>query len=263
MRIALIQLSVTPGAVAANTAKMLDLIAAAERQGADVVVFPELSDTGYDLKQVVAVAQRWEQGTVPELATAARVRGLNIVAGVSERTDQGVFNSLVVINREGQVAARYRKTHLITAEPIFEHLFLKAGDVLVTTVIDGVPCGLMTCYDVRFPEIARTLSVEGAHIIFVPSAFPLVRLQHWRTLVTARAIENQLFVVAANRVGSDANVPFCGTSMILDPYGVTLASGSEMHESVVIADLDMTMIETVRTQIKVHQDRRPELYKLA
>jgi omega-amidase len=84
---------------------------------------------------------------------------------ISERTDEGVFNSLVVINREGRVAGRYRKTHLITAEPMCEHLYLKSGDRLGTAEIDGVTCGLMTCYDIRFPEVARSLSIGGARML--------------------------------------------------------------------------------------------------
>lgn len=263
MLIGAVQMNATPGAIPENTAKMLSYVERAAGKQLDVVVFPEMADTGYDMKLIVQVATPWDDGAVPQLRQAARKHGINIVAGVSERAEGGVFNSLVVIDRQGQVAGRYRKTHLITAEPMVEHLFLKSGGELGRTTIENVPCGLMTCYDIRFPEVSRSLSIEGAKILFVPSAFPLVRLPHWTTLVTARAIENQVFVVACNRVGADAGVPFCGTSMVVDPYGVTVASGSDIHESLIVADINLEMISTVRSQIKVHQDRRPDLYRLA
>jgi omega-amidase len=260
MRTAAAQISVEPGNVRENTEKMLSFVEQAAKIGADVVVFPEMSDTGYDMPMIVNRAQTWETGTAPALQEAARRNGLNIVAGVSERTTDGIFNSIIIIDRKGVITERYRKTHLITAEPILEQKFLKAGSRLVTAEVDGVLCGFMTCYDIRFPEVARTLSVRGAQILFIPSAFPLVRLPHWISLVNARAIENQIFVVACNRIGHDAGISFCGTTTIVDPYGTVISSGSDIHESLVTANIDLSMIDTVRSQIKVYQDRQPNLY---
>lgn len=263
MRVAAVQISVTPGDIESNTTKMLTYLAAAARGGADVVVFPEMCDTGYDMPIILQSAQTWDTGTVLALCKAANDHNVNVIAGVSERTDKGVFNSAAIINRHGDILGRYRKTHLITAAPMLEHQFLKAGDKLGMSEIEGIHCGFMTCYDIRFPEIARTLSIAGAEILFIPSAFPMVRLPHWTVLLSARAIENQVFVVACNRVGTDAGITFCGTTMIIDPYGTVVASGSAIHEGPILGDINLNMIQTVRSQIKVHQDRRPALYALS
>jgi len=262
MKIAAVQFAVTPGAVESNTEKMLDYLASAHQRGADVVVFPEMSDTGYDMPLILQTAQSWDGGTIRVLREAAKDKNINVVAGVSERTADGVFNSTAIVDRCGDISGKYRKTHLITAEPMLEHHFLKAGDKLGIAEIEGIRCGFMTCYDIRFPEIARTLSIAGAEILFIPSAFPLVRLPHWTVLLAARAIENQVFIVACNRVGTDAGVTFCGTSMIIDPYGTLVASASTIHEGLIEGDVSLNMVQTVRAQIKVHQDRRPSLYAL-
>lgn len=262
MKIAAAQIITTPGAVQDNTKKMLDYIDRSASLGSDVVMFPEMSDTGYDMPLIMSSAQSWDEGTVPALQASAKRYGINVIAGVSERTNEGVFNSTVIINREGSISGRYRKTHLITAEPMLEHRFLKAGESLGIAEVEGVLCGFMTCYDIRFPEIARTLSLKGANILFVPSAFPLVRLTHWTVLLNARAVENQVFVVACNRIGIDAGVSFCGTTTIIDPYGAIIASSSAIHETLVAGEIDLEMIKTVRSQIKVHQDRRPALYQV-
>jgi len=263
MRVAAIQIAVTPGDLESNTAKMLTHLVTAARGGADVVVFPEMCDTGYDMPVILKSAQSWNNGTVPALRKAANDLNVNVIAGVSELTEEGVFNSTAIISRHGDIAGRYRKTHLITAAPMLEHQFLKSGDKLGMAQIEEIHCGLMTCYDIRFPEIARSLSIAGAEILFIPSAFPMVRLPHWTILTAARAIENQVFVVACNRIGTDAGMTFCGTTTIIDPYGTVVASASAIHEGPIFGDINLNMIQTVRSQIKVHQDRRPALYALS
>lgn len=260
MKIAAAQLNVSPGETDTNTGKMLQYLEKASASGADVIVFPEMSDTGYDMPTILKTAQPWDRGPVSALRAAAKRNAIAVIAGVSERTSDGVYNGTAVIDKDGELIGSYRKTHLITAEPMLEHHFLKAGDRLGRGDILGHKIGLMTCYDIRFPEVARTLSIEGAEILFIPSAFPLVRLPHWTSLLSARAIENQVFVVACNRVGHDAGVTFCGTSTILDPYGTVVASASDIHESLIIGELNFEMLSIVRSQIKVHQDRRPSLY---
>ena len=245
-----------------NTEKMLEFVANAAALSADIVVFPEMSDTGYDMPKIVRTASSWDEGPVVALRRAAKESGLNIIAGVSERAESDVYNAVVVIDRQGEIVVRYRKTHLITAAPIFEHEFLRAGDSLCTAQLEGTIIGLMTCYDLRFPEMARALALQGAKVIFVPAAWPLVRLPHWTCLTAARAIENQVFLIAIGRIGSDGGPAFSGTSTIYNPYGVILASASQIHERIIIADVDLNEVDLVRKQIQVHQDRRPELYQV-
>ncbi len=262
MKIAAAQISLKLGDLEANTKKLLQKLEQAYNVGADIVVFPEMSDTGYDNKIMIDLAQNWESGTIPELCKAAEKYKLNVVAGVSERVEDGVYNSMAIIDRNGKIIGKYRKTHLCTVEPFFEHKLFKAGDKLCQLELENINCGFINCYEIRFPEIVRTLSIQGVKILFVPAAFPMVRLQHWKILLEARAIENQIFIVACNRVGLDNKNNFCGLTTIIDPYGTTTASGSAIHEKLIVGEIDMEMINTVRSQIQVHQDRRSDLYNL-
>jgi omega-amidase len=263
VRISAVQMDCVSGDPARNCAKMLGFIERAAKDGAGIIVFPEMSDTGYDMHQILRSASTWGEEPMRELCSAAKGYGINVIAGLSERDGDAIYNSTAVIDRTGHVVGRYRKTHLITAEPTFEHRFIKPGDALGFAELESVPIGLMTCYDVRFPEVARTLALRGAKILFIPSAWPLVRLPHWTCLTAARAIENQVFVIAAGRVGTEAGSTFAGTSVIYNPYGVTLASASQIHERLITADIELRELEQVRGQIQVHRDRRPDLYQVS
>ncbi|HBI05283.1 MAG TPA: carbon-nitrogen hydrolase, partial [Paenibacillaceae bacterium] len=115
-------------------------------------------------------------------------------------------------------------------------------------------------YDIRFPELARSYALDGAGILVNSAEWPHPRLNHWRTLMQARAIENQMYVVACNRVGISGKTEFCGHSMVIDPWGEILVEGGE-EEAILIAEIDLTLIEEVRGKIPVFADRRPDLYK--
>jgi predicted amidohydrolase len=142
-----------------------------------------------------------------------------------------------------------------------EEKFLTSGDQIGSLDIEGIPAGVMICYDIRFPELARTLALAGAQILFVPAEWPHPRLHHWRTLLMARAIENQMFVVACNRVGISGKTEFFGHSMIIDPWGEIIAEGGEQEE-IISASLQMSDVKQVRNKIPVFDDRRPEIYSI-
>jgi len=129
------------------------------------------------------------------------------------------------------------------------------------------PVGLSICYDIRFPELFRTYALQGARMALSPIAFPHPRLDHWRILVRARAIENQMFLVGVNRVGSedfgsDGTVTFFGNSVIIDPWGRTVVEAGETEETLLTASIDLQQAEEVRSRMRVLGDRRPELYRL-
>lgn len=262
MKIALGQINIISGDLESNIIKVVDFIKQASLANCDLVVFPEMCDTGYDMPVIIKSATDWENGIVPEIKKAALKGNINVVAGVSKKTELGVYNSVVAINRKGKIINEYYKTHLITAEPMLEHKYLKAGNELGIMEIDGITFGIMTCYEIRFPEISRTLTLLGAKILLIPAAWPLVRLPHWYNLTITRAIENQVYVAATSRIGIDSGLQFVGTSMIIGPYGNILASGTQIHEELIQSEINMEMIDIVRNQIKIHQDRRPELYKI-
>ena len=263
MKVTARQMSCIVGDTEANTSKIVnDIKYIASELKSDVAVFPEMCDTGYHLPTIKAEAQNWanSKGTFNSLCSAAKTNSINVIAGISERVDSDIYNTTVVINRSGDLIAKYRKTHLFTMEPVCEHKTITQGDELVVCEIEGVPVGLMTCYEIRFPEVARKLTFSGAKIIFVTSAFGLHRLIHWQILNRARAIENQIFVVTSNRVGNDKGFHTSGSSAIYDPWGVVKASASEVHESYVTSELDLELVNAVRQQVKIHQDVRNELY---
>lgn len=260
MRIFSIQFSPSSGDIINNITRICDFVGHASSAGADLVVFPEMSDTGYDMSVITKKASTWDDKPLSLIQECSAKSKVNVVVGLSERVDDGIFNSIAILDRSGELIGRHRKTHLITAEPICEQNFMKFGSSNTVVDIEGIKFGVITCYEVRFPEISRKLTLEGVSGIIIPSAWPLVRLPHWRNLVQARAIENQIFVIACNRIGHDGNIPFAGNSMIVDPYGVVLSSGSEIFEDVLEANLKISRIAEVRSLIKMHQDRRPELY---
>lgn len=260
MKVALAQIVCEVGNVAANCNILRRLAKQASGEGCDAVVFPEMSDTGYDMKTIVEKASTWESGPLQLLQELASQLGVWILCGLSERQQGDVYNAVAVVDRNGRLAARYRKAHLFS--PIGEERFLKRGDSLTVATIEGMQWGVMACYDLRFPEMARSLALKGAEVIVVPSAFPFPRINHWCTLVASRAIENQLYVVGANRAGVDGDLWFCGSSRVVDPYGVVVASASEVGEQLIFAEIGKGRVSEVRGSMAVFEDRRKDLYTL-
>ena len=261
MKIAAAQIACEVGDVAANVRKLVSLAERAKAAGADWVVLPEMSDTGYVMSVIREKASRWSEGPVVELQRVARELSLGIIAGVSERTDKCIFNSQVVIGPSGEALAKYRKAHLFTPCPIEEDKCFSAGGELVSLGVEGARFGLSICYDLRFPEFYRALAInQRANVLIISSAWPFPRVEHLRTLTTARAIENQSYVILSNRVGSDGGVTFCGSSAIIDPYGVVLAAASADREELIHAEVSEQVVRSVREQMQVLEHRRPEVY---
>ncbi len=258
MRVAVAQMVCEVGNVAANCAAMRRLAEQAAAAGCDVVVFPEMADTGYDMKAIVEKASAWESGPLTILQETASRLGLWMVCGLSEREHDDVYNSVAVLDRGGGLAARYRKAHLFTLAR--EPRFLKRGGSLSVADIDGLKCGIMLCYDIRFPEMARSLALLGAEAIVVPAAWPFARINHWCALLASRAIENQAYVIGANRAGSDGGLWFCGSSRVIDPYGELGAAAPEAGEHLLMAEISQARVAEVRASMPVFSDRRPDLY---
>jgi predicted amidohydrolase len=234
------------------------LVERAASSGADLVVLPELIDMGYDLATVAARART----TVCSQFTAglqreAWTRSLWMVAGVTEVHDGRLYDSAVVISSEGKVVGSYRKAHLF--QPTGEDRAFARGAELVVVECLGTRIGLAICYDLRFPELFRALAIAGSTVVAVVSAFPLERLDHWQTLLQARALDNQVFVAAANRVGVDAGIAFCGASAVVDPTGVPAPQADTTSEDVLVVSLDLSLVDRFRAEIPVHESRREDL----
>src|SRR5213079_2306949 len=261
MKIATAQISCEPGDLQANLAKVRDFSARAKESGAELIVFPEMIDTGYSMPAIQKHATSWNEGAVPRLQEMAKQLSLAIVAGVSDRDGPRIHNGQVFIDAGGNIRAKYRKTHLVTATPLDERPVFTAGDAFVSCKLDKFNLGLTICYDLRFPEVCRALAVEhGANVFINSSAWPFPRLEHLRILALARAIENQCYLVLANRVGTDGGVTFCGTSVIIDPYGVIVAAASADREELIQAEISEEVLSSVRARMAVFDHRRQDLY---
>ncbi|WP_311290187.1 carbon-nitrogen family hydrolase [Paenibacillus glycanilyticus] len=260
LRIALLQMNIEIGQPDANFAKLASMLeeAASQPNKPDVIVFPEMWNTGYALTEITELADPQGERTIAYLSDFSRKHGVHIIAGsIAEGREDGVYNTIFAFDRDGNQTGDYSKIHLFRL--MDEEKYLAAGDKLGRLEIEGAGAGMMICYDIRFPELARKLALDGAKLLFVPAEWPHPRLHHWRTLLTARAIENQMFVIACNRVGVSGDTHFFGHSMILDPWGETIAEAGE-EETIVYAEIDLSLVDTVRGRIPVFEDRRPSLY---
>ena len=261
MRIAAAQIACALGDLDANIRKIRDFLSRAKNAGAELVVFPEMVDTGYSMPVIQKHAATWDDGAVPELQKIAKDLSIAIITGVSDREGSRIYNSQAFIDANGKVIAKYRKTHLVRAAPLDERSCFTAGDAFVSCKIDKFNLGLTICYDLRFPEVCRMLAVEHEVNAFVnSSAWPFPRVEHLRTLALARAIENQSYLILANRVGTDDGVTFCGTSAIIDPYGAIVAAASVDREELIEAEISEEVINSVRNRMAVFDHRRPDLY---
>ena len=261
MKIAAAQISCALGDVEANLRKIRDFSARAREGGAELVVFPEVADTGYSMPIIAASATAWTEGAVPGLQNIAKDLSIAIICGVSEREGDSIYNSQVFVGANGEIVGSYRKTHLFTGTPIGEDECFVPGNELKSFPFGGLRLGLSVCYDLRFPEIFRTLAIaQKANVFILSSAWPFPRIEHFRTLVSARAIENQSYMISSNRVGTDEGVTCCGSSAIIDPYGVTLASASTDREELVLADISEEALTSVRNKMAVFAQRRPDVY---
>jgi predicted amidohydrolase len=260
LNVALIQMDVAIGEPEANFVKaeaMLEL-AMAHTDHPDVILLPEMWNTGYALPQIHELADRMGERTDALISAFCRKHRVNVIAGsVSDQRNGQVYNTIYAFDREGGRIADYSKIHLFRL--MDEEKYLSAGETIGAARFDDVSCGMMICYDIRFPEMSRKLALEGAAVLFVPAEWPHPRLHHWRTLLQARAIENQMFVVACNRMGTSGTTDFFGHSMVVDPWGEIVVEGGE-EETILYASIDLSTVERIRRTIPVFEDRRPTLY---
>jgi predicted amidohydrolase len=261
MKIAAAQISCAVGDIPANVGKIRDFSAQAKEGDAELVVFPEVADTGYSMPVIEDSATPWTEGAVPELQKIAKDLAIAIICGVSERESGSIYNSQVFIDANGKIVGSYRKTHLFTGTPVGEDECFVPGNELKSFPFGGVRLGLSICYDLRFPEVYRTLAIEEqANVFILSAAWPFPRLEHFRILAAARAIENQSYMIVSNRVGMDEGVTCCGASTIIDPYGVVLASASTDREELLLAEISDEAISSVRNRMAVFAQRRPDVY---
>jgi predicted amidohydrolase len=258
--ISLAQMHIVLAQPDANLEQAVGFIKQAGASGSDVILFPELWSSGYDLKN----ADRYtpiNASILQVLSGLALSEQIAIGGSLLEKVDGQFFNTFYLIAKDGQVAGKYSKIHLFRL--MNEDRWLTAGNQPQVVDFAWGTAGMAVCYDLRFPELFRHYALNNAKLILLPSEWPAKRINHWKVLLQARAIENQMFVAAVNNVGETGSETFGGASAIISPWGEILAEGDGQKEALLTAEVDLEQVERVRQTIPIFQDRRPDIYRLS
>lgn len=262
MRVSMIQMDMLLGKPKENFAHAVDLVRMAALGKPDVIVLPETWNVGFfpkeHLKELSDMDCRETRKVFSALAEEYRV---NIIAGsvANVREDGKVYNTACVFDRCGEQIAEYDKVHLFS--PSGEHEYFQNGRKPCNFELDRVPCSLVICYDIRFPELIRSEMLAGSRVQFVVSQWPDSRTLHWDVLNRARAIESQSYLCCTNSVGTAGDIKCCGHSAVYGPMGECVILGGE-SEQILTADMDLDAVDEVRSRINVYRDRKPEAYRL-
>lgn len=259
MRIAIFQGPERSADVARNLEAIGDAVARAAAAGADLVVTSELAVTGYDIGELVGERAEAADGPIARhVADLARRHAVAVAYGYPERAGDLVHNTVQVLGREGEVLASYRKTHLF-GELDRGH-FAPGDDCVVQFRLDDLTCGVVICYDIEFPEMARAHADAGTDLLVVPTGLMAPFDVVARILVPARAYESQLYVAYANHCGREGELDYTGLSCVVGPDGADLARAGR-GEELLLADVGRDVLDASRA-INTHlRDRRPDLYR--
>ena len=256
--IALAQMAVALGEPEQNRATAQSMAAQAAVQGADLLLLPELWATGYDLDRSDDYAAPLDAGHFALMAGLAQTHRLYVVGTALEANSGGrPYNTAALYGPDGVLRGAYRKVHLWA--PLGEVEHMTPGDALPAFDLPWGRVALAICYDLRFPELWRRYADAGAQLILIPAEWPSRRVEHWRLLLRARAVENQLFVAGCNRAGAGADGEFGGHSAVVDPWAqVLVEAGPELGLSLI--SLDLEEVARSRDLFPFLADRRPEVY---
>lgn len=242
----------------ADLERLRDRAREASAVGARLLVTPEAFTSGYAVPGVAGAAQPADGPWHAAIAAIAVAADVAILYGHPERDGDQVFNSATLVDRDGEELTRHRKTHLYGDVDLATYT---PGDGdLALAELDGVRVGVLICYDVEFPEAVRTLALAGVDLVAVPTALMRPYEVVARTIVPARAYENQVYVAYANRCGSEGPLTYCGESCVVGPDGADLARAGSGDE-LMLAEIDPARLAASRAVNTHLGDRRPELYR--
>lgn len=261
MKVSSIQMNMRLGDPDYNFDHAVALVRQAAQMKPDVITLPETWNVGFFPKENLAALSDQDGARVKSVfGPLAKELGINIIAGsVANQKNGKIYNTAYIFDRRGALVADYDKTHLFT--PMGEDNYFENGGRVVQFELDGVRCGIVICYDIRFLELVRTLALKKIDVLFVVAQWPDKRVFHWNTLNRARAIENQMFVVCTNSCGLAGETRYGGNSALIDPWGETIAAAGT-EEEIITGVLDMSIIKGIRESINVFRDRRPALYNV-
>jgi len=247
-----------------NLKAAIGYIKEAKSKNADLVAFPEFlmaySPSSQSAEELSKIAETTDGEFMTALSHAAKTNSISVVATIYEKSklQNRVYDTALLIDSKGNLSATYRKLHLYDALGFKESDKLVAGNDLIKPVKTNVgSLGMMICYDIRFPEMSRILTLMGADTLVLPSAWIQgdMKVEHWQTMVKARAIENGCYVVAPDQVG---NI-YIGHSMVVDPFGKIILDMRE-REGLEVVDLDAELVKNVRDKLPLLNNRRDDVY---
>lgn len=269
MNIALIQNCPIVNEIKRNRDRMGELIdmAMANESRPDLIVLAETWPSAFDytmdaVEQVQAISETYDGKSILMLRQKAEehhvwIAGGSIALAHPEEEEKRCTNTFFLIDSTGTVVDSYDKVHL--CKWVEEDVAFRGGEVVKTMETEFGKMGVVICYDIRFPEQIRIQAANGAKLLIIPACFS-TRLDHWRLLVQARAVENQIFVAACNCCGESGGVNHVGHSMVVDPSGEILAEASD-NEEILYVNVDFGRIDIVRSQVSYLLDRRPDIYQ--
>lgn len=263
IKVALAQISCKCADKIENIKKMEETVVKAKNQGANLVIFPELSLTGYVIgDQIYQIAEPIPSKSTKAVENIAKKSSVYIIFGMpelSEKTKAVIYNTAVLVGPEGFIG-KYRKIHLPTHSVFEEKRYFRQGHSTAVFETEIGRIGLIICYDIFFPEISRLTRLKGAQLIACISASPAVRRTFFEALTVARAIENAVFLAYVNLVGIEDGLQFWGGSRLIGPDGKILAQAKCDEEDLVMCDVDHRDVKAVEAFVPTLKDLRPELF---
>lgn len=261
MKISIIQMNTEFKDNEKNYIRAEKLIKNAALEKPDVIILPETWSTGFfPQENLLSYSENNAANLKSIFSKLSLENNTNIIAGsIVNKKEDGIYNTCLVFNRKGQNIEWYDKIHLFS--PMNEDKFFKSGNRVATFNIDGISCAVVICYDIRFPELIRTLALRGIEVLFVVAQWPKARVEHWKLLNRVRAIENQIFVVAVNSCGVIDDLKFAGNSLVIDPWGEIIGELSS-EEEIKTFEIDIKKVKEIRERMNIFNDRKADLYKI-
>lgn len=247
MRVAICQLDIVWGEKERNFEKISNFAVQAKSNGADLLVLPETFATGFTMESDKFGELKKESITIRFLKKTAKKNGIAILGTFVEKTKDGNKNAAYLFDKSGKCVGKYHKINLFSFSEEEKHC--TAGKKVAVSELEGIKCGISICFDLRFPELYRTMTKKGAYAIFVVSNWPESRREHWLALLKARAIENQCYVIGVNRTGIGGGLSYSGDSRIFGPFGEEIMTAGK-EEGLFFADIKKEQVVEVRSKYK-------------